>query len=116
MPRERYDITLSTHRLLEDGLTHSAAEHPHLEGHRLRLAELTARADVLLAQRNALESQKQTATRELQGVLAEVRLVGSFLRAGLRQQHGTGSERLVEFGMQPRRRRARARAKPATEE
>lgn len=116
MPRERYDVTLSTHRLLEDGLTHSAAEHPHLEGHRLRLAELTARADVLVTRRNALESEKRFTTRELQDVLGEVRRVGSFLRAGLRQQHGTRSERLVEFGMQPRRRRARARSKPKTEE
>ena len=115
MARERFSVTLSTCQATRDGLKNNAADHPDLAKHLQRLVEMTERVELLVSRRNALEAEKQSVTRELQETLAKSRRLTSFLRAGIRDKYGNGSEKLVEFGMRPRRRRARARSQEETE-
>jgi len=109
MSRERYAVTVGGWNNLGDGLEQNAADHPELERHRLLLKELAASAGDLVSRRNALEAEKQAVTGELQAILDKGRRVASLLRAGMRLKYGTGSEKLVEFGLQPRRRRTRSK-------
>lgn len=48
-------------------------------------------------------------TAELQGILNEGRRLASLLRHAMRLVYGTRSEKLVEFGLRPFRRRSRTR-------
>ncbi len=111
MARERFSVTLDTCKATRDGLKLNAADHPNLAKHIQRLEEMTERVEFLVSRRNALQAEKQSVTRELQETLAKGRRLTSFLRAGIRDAYGNSSEKLVEFGMRPRRRRARARSK-----
>jgi len=116
MPRERYSTTVLGLRTLRDGLEHNAADFVQFGKHLWKLREMTERAEALVAERNALEAQQQKATRELQTLLDEVRRVASFLRAAARVTYGNRSEKLVELGMRPSRRRSRARGTQETED
>jgi len=107
MSRERYAVTVGGWNTLGEGLEHNADDYPELEKHRLLLKELATSAGSLVTRRNALEAEKQAVTSELQAILDKGRRVASLLRAGMRLKYGTGSEKLVEFGLQPRRRRSR---------
>jgi hypothetical protein len=108
MPRENYAITVDTWRRLGYGLEANAGDYPHLEGHRLKLDEMTERANTLLTRRNALDAEKQAVTTELQTLLEEGRKVATFLRLGMKEIYGNRSEKLIEFGIRPFRRRSRS--------
>jgi hypothetical protein len=110
MSRESYGATVQGWKTLGGGLEVNAGDNRNLEEHRLVLADLAEKADALLAQRNALEAEKQAVTRELQTILEEGRRVASLLRAGMKLRYGNRSEKLVEFGVRPFHRRSR---KPA---
>lgn len=107
MSRESYGVTVQGWKTLGGGLEQNAGDNRNLEEHRLVLADLAEKADALLAQRNALEAEKQAVTRELQTILEEGRRVASLLRAGMKLRYGNRSEKLVEFGLHPLRRRSR---------
>lgn len=53
MSREAYAVTINGWKRLGGGLEHNAGDHPTLEKHRLQLGEMTERASVLVARRNA---------------------------------------------------------------
>jgi hypothetical protein len=110
MSRENYTVTVHGWKTLGSGLETHAKDNQNLEDHRLLLADLAEKADTLVARRNALEAEKQAVTRELQTILVQGRRVASLLRAGMKQKYGNRSEKLVEFGLRPFRRRSR---KPA---
>lgn len=107
MSRENYTVTVHGWKTLGSGLEINAGDNQNLEDHRLLLADLTEKADALVAKRNALESEKQAVTRELQTILVQGRRIASLLRAGMKQKYGHQSEKLVEFGVRPLRRRSR---------
>jgi hypothetical protein len=107
MSRESYATTVVGWKILGSGLETNAGDYQNLEGHRLRLESMTERADALVVRRNALEAEKQAVTRELQTLLEEGRKIATFLRVAMKQQYGNRSEKLVEFGLRPFRRRSR---------
>ncbi|HEX3128983.1 MAG TPA: hypothetical protein VH394_16740 [Thermoanaerobaculia bacterium] len=84
------------------------------------LSELTSELRTLLQgskeldqERLALEARRQKITGEIQALRSRGRIVAARVRAGLRTRYGYGSDKLVEFGMQPRRHRTGAkRAEP----
>ena len=110
MSWENYTVTVHGWKTLGSGLETNAGDNRNLEDHRLLLADLAEKADALLAQRNALEAEKQAVTRELQTILVQGRRVASLLHAGMKLRYGNRSEKIVEFGLRPLRRRSR---KPA---
>jgi hypothetical protein len=113
MPRENYAATVSEFRLLDDALdAHPADVPPEMDPGRRKLKEMTARAERLVAKRNALEAEKQAVTKELQELLEEGRRAAHFLRLGLKIHLGKDAEKLVAFGIRPFRSRKRSAAQP----
>lgn len=77
---------------------------PYLKELRDELELVLDSVKALDQERAALEARKQQITRDLQALKSRGRLVAARLRSGLRTRYGFGSEKLVEFGMRPRRR------------
>ncbi len=82
-------------------LAANAAELSFLEPKRQRLAELLTLAQDLTAEQNTLTARKQEVTRQLAAVIAEGRILSTFLMVGVREHFGSRAEKLVEFGLQP---------------
>lgn len=110
MPRENFATTVERWRKIADGMARHEIDIPYLAEHRARLEEMIARANELIAQRAVHQAAKQQATRDLQALLADGRRVASFLRAGLIQELGNRSSRLIAFGLRPFSRRSRRSA------
>lgn len=77
----------------------------HMEEQRTRLQQLLERARQLATERDLHAAAKQEASKELEAVLSEGRKLATFLRNGIKERYGNRSEKLVEFGVQPFRRR-----------
>ena len=84
-----------------------SAELPDLSAYIVPLETLLAEAKVLTARQKSLRGVKQQETVDLQEVLTKGREAALRLRAALKAHYGTKSERLIEFGMRPRRKKAR---------
>jgi hypothetical protein len=94
----------------------NVAELPHLEAPVAKLNGLLAEARSLSAQQGTLAASKQEVTKKLRQVIRQGDALVDFLRTGAREHFGPSSEKLVEFGVQPFRSRARtaSRKPPAT--
>ena len=85
----------------------NAQQFLHLEEQRVRLQQLLERARQLATEQDLHTAAKQEASKELEAVLAEGRKLATFLRTGVKERYGNRNEKLVEFGLQPFRRRRR---------
>lgn len=101
MAIDRIGVSTKGWQRLAASLAANAADLPHLEAHRARLAELLTQVQDLGNQQAALTATKQEVTKQLQAALAEARTVSAFLRTGVREKYGKDSEKLVEFGLRP---------------
>jgi hypothetical protein len=99
MPQDRIAVSTRGWQRLTTSLTNNAADFPHLEGHRARLAELLTQVHSLGNQQAALTASKQEVTKQLQAAVTEARTVSAFLRAGVREKYGKDAEKMVEFGL-----------------
>ena len=84
-----------------------AAELPDLTAYVTPLEIFLGEAKSLQANQKALTGIKQQETQNLLEVMAKGREAAIRLRAALKAHYGPRSERLVEFGMRPPRKRAR---------
>jgi len=80
----------------------------HLESGREKLQGIESRAQLAFRSQSAATAAKQEASKELEILIAEGRLVMAFLNAGLRDHYGKDSEKLAEFNLSPFRGRRRA--------
>ena len=87
----------------------------HLEGHLTRLEEFLAQFDEIEKVQAALTASKQEASKQLQALFTDGRRVATFVKAGIREQYGNRSEKLVEFGLQPFRGRTRKKTEEPVE-
>lgn len=77
---------------------------------REKLQVIEARAQSAFQRQSAAAAAKQEASKELDALIAEGRLVMAFINAGLRQHYGKDSEKLAEFSLPPFRGRGLAAA------
>ena len=105
--RTVFSTIVSGWELLIVALLANAQQFLHLEEQRARLQQLLERARQLAAEQDLHTAAKQTASKELEAVLAEGRKLSTFLRNGVKERFGNRNEKLVEFGVQPFRRRRR---------
>jgi len=113
MARQNQADTLLLFKRLLDSLDEDAPEFPELKAARAKLGVMYERLQALYTEQAALTAAKQTATREIRTLLEEGRSTANFLRLGLQTHYGKTSEQLVEFGIQPFRRRSRRKKQPA---
>jgi len=90
----------------------NAVELQHLESRREKLQILVNNAHSAFQVQSSTTAAKQEASKELEDLMAEGRLVMAFLNAGLREHYGKSSEKLKEFGLQPFRGLSAKSAKP----
>jgi septum formation inhibitor MinC len=109
MARIQNGITQSSWQFLSTALATNAKDLPHLEGHRVELADTLAKTEDLTTQLAALTASKQDISKQLTALMDNGRKLATFLRVGVKQNYGNRSEKLVEFGLQP----LRTRRKPA---
>ena len=96
-----YGITINGWERLLASLEANAEDFQHLELYRVQLEEALAQFRDAESQQTALEAAKQVETRRLHSTLANGRKLATFLRHGVRQRYGDGSEKLAEFDLQP---------------
>lgn len=87
------------HRLR--ALEANAEELADLEAAREKLQGIESRAQAAFRAQSAAAAAKQEASKELETLIAEGRLVMAFLNAGIRQHYGKESEKLAEFNLPP---------------
>jgi hypothetical protein len=68
----------------------------------------------LLTEQDRFQACKQEVTRRIHALEEHSGKLAAFLEAGVKEHHGTRSERLAEFGLQPFR--SQRRGKPEGEE
>lgn len=106
-----YDGILGDLQRLSVALNANTQDLGHLERSRLKLEALLARAIEISKQQAALKAGKQEMSRQIRQVTTEGQRLANALRVNLKEHYGPRAEKLVEFGVQPFRGRAR-RAKP----
>ena len=86
------------------------------EGSRIRFEGLVAKAQALTQQQAAQTAAKQETSKQLQEVLIEAQRLATVLRFAVRELFGPAAEKLVEFGLQPFRGKARKQKEPVKPE
>jgi len=86
-------------------LTANAAEVPHLEAPRVKLEGFLETARSLIKEQDLHNANKQNASTQLDATMANGKKLATFLRTGIKEHFGNRSAKLVEFGLQPFRRR-----------
>lgn len=84
----------------------------HLESGRDKLQSIESRAQLAFRSQSAATAAKQEASKEVEILIGEGRLVMAFLNAGLRDHYGKDSEKLTEFNIPPFRGRRKPVAPP----
>lgn len=105
MARKKKGTTKSSWQLLSTSMAANAGDLPHLEGHRVELADTLAKSDDLTAQLAVLTAGKQDVSKQLEALMNQGLKLATFLRVGVKQNYGNRSEKLVEFGIRPLRTR-----------
>ncbi len=91
----------------------NTADLPHLEVPRTKLQGLLDEVRSLVTQQDVHAAAKQQISQRLKNVLADGRKLATFLRTGIKEHFGNRNEKLVEFNVQPfRRKKAEPVVKP----
>lgn len=104
MPKESLASHSAEWYHLFTSVRNNAEELPYLLDLCSELQLLADRATALHAERCALDARRQQISRDLDTLKGRARAVAAKIRSGVKTKYGHGSEKLVEFDMQPRRR------------
>ena len=114
MPRDTFVALMGAGDHLLVTVQANSADLAHLEETRLQLATSIDVARAVSVRHDTAKALVQQATRDLEKSMADTQELVTRLRNGVRTQYGLRSEKLTEFGMQPRRIPVRkAKEKPA---
>jgi hypothetical protein len=93
-----------------------AADLPTAEPHRLALQQTLDQIKTLKTRQDTLQATRQETTQDLNKLVVQAREQAIRLRGVVRAEVGPKSERLVQFGVAPLRKRSRAaKTPPATQ-
>jgi hypothetical protein len=105
--QKRYSDFVTEWEHLLNTLAVNTAELPHLEAPRAKLQGFLEQVRSLAMQQDLHAANKQIASQGLRLALANGKKLTTFLRTGLREHYGNRSDKLVEFGIPPFRRRSK---------
>lgn len=100
------DIVLDWEKLTA-ALSNNFADLPGLEPLRQELETLLAEVRIIAPEQAARKAAAQQSRQELTDRLTRGRLLATRLRDGVRAHYGDRTEKIVEFGLRPYRKRAR---------
>jgi len=96
-------------QLRRNALASNSAELPHMDVPRQKVEAVLTELRDLTAQQASLTAAKQEISKRLTELNTDGLRLLTFVDAGVRQQYGNRSEKLVEFGQQPFRSQPRVR-------
>ena len=109
----RYSDFVTRWEKLIVALLANIAELPHLEVPRAKLQALLEEVRTLVSQQDVHTASKQQVSQRLKVLLADGKKLATFLRTGIKEHFGNRNEKLVEFNVQPfRRKKAEPVVKP----
>jgi hypothetical protein len=101
----RYSDFFARWEKLLVALLANIAELPHLEVPRAKLQALLDEVRGLVSQQDVHAASKQQVSQRLKVALADGKKLATFLSTGVKEHFGNRNEKLVEFGVQPFRRK-----------
>jgi hypothetical protein len=104
----RYADFVAEWEQLTTSLASNTNEVPHLEAPRTKLLGLLEEVKSLAVQQDLHAANKQQVSKQLKARLADGKKLATFLRTGVKEHFGNRNEKVVEFGVQPFRRRSKA--------
>jgi hypothetical protein len=105
--QKRYSDSVTEWEHLLSTVAANTADIPHLEAPREKLKALLEQSRSLAMQQDLHTANKLAVSQQLKVALADGRKLATFLRTGLKEHYGNRSEKLVEFGISPFRRRTK---------
>jgi hypothetical protein len=115
MSKKSLPKTLSVWEQLLAGVEANREELQHVDVYRAQLDEEMKDVRAALSRRAALHAESLQATRDIQSFATRGGDLAVRIRAGIWLQYGPRSEKLVEFGMKPSRKRRGPKEKPVAE-
>jgi hypothetical protein len=94
----------------------NGADLAHVAGSRAKLVGVIGEIKEISQQQASLTAGKQEATKKIRQLLAQGQRLATILRAAVKENYGTGAEKVAEFGLQPFRGRKAKAPKPVTPE
>jgi hypothetical protein len=110
--KNRYAEHLKEWETTLASVTANAADLPQLEILRVKFAGMLDEFRELLKRQAVHRAEKQQVSKRLRTVVSQGSKLNTVMQSTLREHYGNTNEKLVEFGVQPRRARSR---KPAPE-
>jgi hypothetical protein len=92
-------------------VTDTAAELPSLDAYKAPLEQLLTQAKGGIALSQARRGLKQQETKDLRLMMGQGKDAAAKLRSAIKAHFGAKSERLIQFGMKPARKRKRSDSK-----
>ena len=105
MSKESVAMTLARWEQLLAAWEANSEDLGLIEEYRAELQELVQRVRELTSEQDALNARKQQVTRALDTAKERGRDLALHVRMGIHARYGRQSPKLVEFGLQPRKRK-----------
>jgi hypothetical protein len=107
MPNNAYsDVTTDAEQILTTTSANPVLQ-PIVQKHRPQIEEVLGEIKTLKTLQKTLTADKQKVTQDLQAALKRLKELLMFLRAAIRGDIGPRTEKLVEYGITPLRKRVR---------
>jgi len=90
------------------------ADLPEMAPIRVKLDDVIVEVDKILVDQSAFQASKQLSTQRLKTLVDKGNKLTNVLKAMVKQHYGSGSDKLVEFGIQPFRSRPKPIVEPLT--
>ena len=110
----RQGVRLKVWRTVSGSVAANASDLPHAAVPLAALDKVIDEADQILVEQAALRASKQLTSQRLQALFEQGDKLATVLRVIVKQHYGNGSDKLVEFGIQPLRTRPKATVVPPT--
>jgi hypothetical protein len=110
--KTRYSDFVAEGERLATSLVPSLKDVPHLEAPQQKLVAIVEDVRSLAVEPNRHTANKQQVSQRLKTRLEEGKKLMTFLRTGIKEHFGNRNDKVVEFGVQPFRRRKRDASLP----
>jgi hypothetical protein len=102
-----YPEMLSSWEIMIKAVSANPEDAPHLQEQFGQLTAFLEQARSIVAEQAAVTARRQDLSKQLRETISAGNKLATLVRHGLKNRYGNDSEKLVEFGIQPLRRRIR---------
>lgn len=103
-----YPEILASWEMMIKAVTANPEDAPHLQEQFSQLTAFLEQARAIVAEQAAVTARRQELSKQLQQAISAGSKLATLVRHGLKNRYGNDAEKLVEFGIQPLRKRTRS--------